>query len=408
MGRQNNLPKHILFRINIIGVMVESVLEQQLIEIQRRINDIEQPPATTLEIIGRANREDVWEAFLVYFLDDDNPHGFGTDILEAFLRAIVDHSGTKLSGPLHGLDRVEIESQVPTGSGLVDVLLWVESEWYICIELKVGSPETGEQTVRYADATALGELVVSQHDGVGDYIYLAPENAQSPTADDFVELSWETVVNYLEDVLVQGCGQYPMKSTAQLADYVDTIRQELNMNDLNGVSDETVLYVEYADTIKRIIEQYEADRDKLFNALRDAFFSESDCTRDEWEVSNRTDRYIKFYKPEWQRMEGGVSIEYEPHLHLDQDRPEIRLRLDIEHGDKKAVRDEFSDKLDRRGQEELERMGWEVTNGSFGYMVKSVPLDLDDTQESIRKAIRELHEFREIVEPSIEEVVADR
>lgn len=41
-------------------------------------------------------------------------------------------------------------------------------------------------------------------------------------------------------------------------------------------------------------------------------------------------------------------------------------------------------------------------------MAKSVPIDLDDPQDSIHRAIQGLHEFREIVEPHIEAIAANR
>lgn len=334
-------------------MMMVSELERQLMDIKRRIDEIERPPATTLDIIDSETEERCWEALLVYFLNTNNPHGFGTDVLKAFLRSIATHEDTTLSGPFQDLDQVNILSQAHTGAGPVDILLWVEDEWYVCIEMKIGSPETGEQTVRYAEATKLGDIHTSQHDGVSEYVYLAPADAPPPTSSEFVEIAWKHVVEHLSDVIVHGYGQYPSKSTAQLGDYLDTIRRELNMGELNTISEETVLYIEYAGLFQRVIEQYEADRDKLYRALRESFFSESKCTHDEWTVTNRSDRYIKFYKPEWQNLEGGTNIEYEPHLKLNQDPPEIRLRLDIEHSDKDAVREEFRNRLDQNERQKL-------------------------------------------------------
>lgn len=388
--------------------MVESNLENQMLVIEERINEIEQTPATTLDIIGRETEEKDWEAFLVYFLNKDNPHGFGTDVLEAFLKAISSHEWTVLSGPVHDLEQVKIESQVSTGSGPVDILLWLKDEWYICIEMKAKSPETNEQTVRYAEANKLGELVVSQHNGVEEYIYLAPENAASPTADEFVEVSWKHIVDHFENVLVKGYGQYPSKSSAQLTDYLDTIRQELNMDNINTISEETKLYLEYSKTIDRIIDQYESDKDRIFRGISDAFFSKSGCERGEWKVSNRAEEYIKFYKPKWQSLEGNVSIEYEPHVHLLQTRPEIRLRLDIEGGNKKEVRSDLLDRLDQNQRQEIDEKGWKITDGSFHFIAKSISLDWDNTQKSIFQAVHELHELREIVEPHIENIVAER
>ncbi len=89
-------------------------LENDLQEIENQISDVDRPPATTLDILGAAKRERYWEALLVYFLNPDNPHGFGTDVLAAFLNALSDHEGTSLSPRLYNLERVTVQSQVPT------------------------------------------------------------------------------------------------------------------------------------------------------------------------------------------------------------------------------------------------------------------------------------------------------
>ena len=388
--------------------MAETEIERQLEEMKNRIDEVKQPPFSTLNILGREKVERDWEAFLLYFLNSEKPHGFGTDILEAFLSAVARHDGTTISGPFHDLEQVKIQSQVPTGTGLVDILLYLEDEWYICIELKVASSETGKQTVRYANANKLGELVVSQHQGEQEYVYLAPEASSPPVSDDFVEMPWSHIVDHLHDVLLRGYGQYPTKSTAQLADYLDTIQRELNMDELSEISEETRLYAEYKDTINRIMNQFEEDRDRIFDAIRDAYFLESNCNRDNWEVSNRTNRYIKFYKPEWHGLDGGVNIEYEPHVKLAKDHPEIRLRLDIEHGDKEPIREEFLGRLEERGDlEYLKANDWEIIDGPYGFMAKSVPIDLDDPQKSILRAVRELNEYREIAEPHIDAIARE-
>lgn len=64
--------------------------------------------------------------------------------------------------------------------------------------------------------------------------------------------------------------------------------------------------------------------------------------------------------------------------------------------------------MDRDEREDLEATGWELIDGTFDFMAKSVQFELDDTQGSIRQTVRELHEFRSIVEPNIEVIVAVR
>ena len=387
--------------------MNELDLKQQLETIETQLEDTDRLPVPTLEIIGEEHLEAHWQSLLVYFLERNNPHGFGTNILTAFLRAIEIHPKTEFDIEFQNLDQVDIQSEVPTGQGPVDLLLTLEDEWFICIELKVGSPETGNQTVRYATAASLGSVVVDEFDGVRQYLYLAPENASEPSSDEFTAISWSHVVDHLENVLRNASGQYPAKSTAQLSDYLDTIKRKLNMTSNDTISKETELYIEYDDLIDRLKNAYESDKKKLFRDLEDAFFVESDVDRENWQVNNRRSGYIKFYKESWQNLENGTSIEYEPHVNLKRDHPHIRLRLDIEHGDKEVIREEFEERLGEEGLQELETNGWEITNGSYGYLAKTIPIDMEAPNESVRNAARELHQLRNIAEPDIEAIVAD-
>jgi hypothetical protein len=387
--------------------VTETTLEAHLQDIEERLAAVKQPPATTLAILGETTRERYWEVLLVYFLDPGNPHGFDTDVLEAFLRALSEHETTSLPDLPYAFDQVEVQSQVPTGDGPFDILLWSKDAWYVVIELKVTAGETDTQTERYANASTLGDLVVSQHEGVGEYVYLAPKNTASSTSDTFVDVSWEHVVPYLEEVLQSSYGRYPSKSHAQFADYLDTIKQTLNMDDFTSISDETKLYTEYADTIDRLVEAYEDDKAKIFSQLQTVFLESIDDAGDDWNVNNRPERYINFAKHDWDDV-GGAGIEYEPHVHLNREHPDIRLRLDIEGTRKQAIREKLAEKLDQADQTALEDAGWEVVDGSYAYLAKSVSFDIDHPGDSIRRAVQDLNDFRAIVEPSLDEIVAEQ
>lgn len=387
--------------------MSRSALEQQLEKIEQQLTDTNRLPVPTLEIIGEEQVEKYWQALLVYFLDGNNPHGFETDVLSAFLKAVESHAETDFERGNHDLDQVDIQVEVPTGTGPVDLLLSLDEAWFMCIELKVGSPETGDQTVRYANAASLGDVVVSEHDGTGEYLYLAPESAPAPSSEKFTLIPWHTVVTHLDNVLREGYGQYPSKSSAQLADYLDTIKRELNMTDADEVSKETELYIQHHDLIDRLKEAYENDRNTLFRDIKSAFFAEGDIKPNNWQVNNSPRGYINFYKEPWQNLESGTRIEYEPHLQLKTDHPRIRLRLDIEKGDKDAIREELRNRLGEEQLEELRANDWEITDGTYGYLAKSVPINLNSADESVRYAMQELHHFRTIVEPHIEKIVSN-
>lgn len=384
--------------------MNKSSIEHQLADIRRQLSETESLPLPTLEIIGQSQQERYWQSLLMYFLDPDSPHGFGSDVLTAFLEAISSHPDTAFDTPVHNTTQVTIQSEVPTGSGPVDLLIALDDEWFLCIELKVASPETGDQTVRYATAPTIGDIVVSDHAGTAEYVYLAPEAAQAPSSEEFVDVSWRHVVDQLEALLHDGQGQYPAKSSAQLADYLDTIKRALNMTDLDGISTETALYTEHYELIDQLKEAYEADKQQLFKALEEAFFATTDVDRADWAVTNRGTNYIKFYRDSWQHLHGATSIEYEPHVHLTRDQPRILLRLDIEKGDKQTVREEFHSLLSDEELAKLESNGWGVVDGSYAYLATSVPIDFEAPEESVRRAAQELHQLGTVVEPHIEEI----
>lgn len=372
----------------------------QLEDLQRELDNIERPPETTLEILGQSRVEQRWEELLVYFLDSSNPHGFDTGVLRAFLRALYSHGSTSLSGSLRNLENVEVSSQVSTGNGIFDILLRQPDKWFVCIELKVDSPETNAQTDRYVEATRLGDLDTRQHSGTDEYVYIAPKEAPASVSEDFVDISWEHIVAELETVLTDGFGKYPSKSSAQLSDFIDTIQLELNMGNINQISEETVLYTEYTETINRVQEAFERDKERLYNSIEETFFAE--FGHDEWTSNTRPNTYIQLYKPEWRDIGSGTNIEYEPHLSLNQKQPTIRLRLDIEHTGKDKIREKLSSKV---SQEAFEDAGWEYVDDVYALAAKSVPLDIENPQASVQEAIEELQQLHGLMGEPIEEIV---
>ncbi|WP_323677565.1 PD-(D/E)XK nuclease family protein [Halorubellus sp. PRR65] len=388
--------------------MPDDSLEATLQTIEAQLDDVEQRPATTLDVLGEATRERYWEALLVYFLDPANPHGFSTDVLRAFLKALAAHDETTVRAALHDLDGVEVHSQVVTTDGLVDVVLWNDDAWFVCLELKVEAGETDAQTTRYANAPALGDLVVDEHGGVGEYVYLAPRRAGSSSAASFVDVSWEHLVPYFEDVLRASSGQYPAKSQAQFADFVDTIRRTLNMDDDTIISEETRLYTEYAETIDRLVGAFEDDKETVFTRLEEAFLADLGGDRENWRVNTRPNTYINFAKPTCQNLPGGTTIEYEPHVTLNRDTQQIRLRLDIEHGDKDTIRDALRDRLSEDEREALDAADWQVEDTTYAYLAKTCPLDLAAPEASIQTASDDLHALHDIVGPHIDAIVTQR
>lgn len=74
-----------------------SEIESTLSMLERRVGALgqhEEPPKTLLRVIEESRTEKAWHLLLAYFIDPSEPHGFGTDALEEFLRSISDHPET--------------------------------------------------------------------------------------------------------------------------------------------------------------------------------------------------------------------------------------------------------------------------------------------------------------------------
>lgn len=281
-----------------------SSIETRIQELEQRysaIPSVAEPPATTLDIIGESRREGNWEALLVYFLKSDNPHGFETDVLRAFLDALESHTETTFSPRAYDIEHVTIESQVATGQGIPDALIWVDQEWFICLELKVASQESNEQTVRYADAAEFGDLTVSTYDPANShYFYIAPDSATKSTSEAFVDISWEHIVDSLEDLLITAQGRYPAKSGAQYADFIDTIKEELNMTDYEEYKrDKALLGIKYSDAIREVNKAFTEVLEDERQSWSDDFRAAVASTDRTWITDQSLSKYAQVFPPAW-------------------------------------------------------------------------------------------------------------
>ena len=229
-------------------------LEDSLSEFQRRfaqLPDVEEPPQTFLHLLGQGSKETDWNTILSYFLDPSEPHGFGTDLLEAFLSSL--EPNPKLNFDFDRLDsgNVEVRSEwVMRDSGVrPDITIYFERHWFVIIEMKVSASEHNDQTIEYVRSKKIGNIDKSEFDKTNEedeqrvkehesgkennhnYLYLAPKSAASAKASEFANIPWRKIVEELEGFEHQSYGRYPSRSHAQLDDFLGTIRRELYMAD---------------------------------------------------------------------------------------------------------------------------------------------------------------------------------
>lgn len=229
-----------------------------------RLPEAREPPPTTLQVLGRNRQERDWQQFLFHFLTPENAHGLDRALLKHFLKALSDRDDFKYRFSTFDLDSIRMQQEVMTDQGRPDALIWSSDDWFVLFELKVDSTEGEDQTPRYTRIESFRSIDLDAEEVASDekyYVFLAPgrEDAlqntddESPEADEFVRMSWEWVASELQSFLVEDHGAYPARTTAQLEDFIDTIRTELTMTEYQENQQEKVeLYVEHYDEIAEV------------------------------------------------------------------------------------------------------------------------------------------------------------
>lgn len=298
-----------------------------------------------LSILGEARSETSWEALLAYFLNPTAPHGIDTDILSAFFDTISATTQSNLSPRSHQLSEVEIETQIVADDGVPDLLLWVPDEWFCCVELKSHSAESNDQTLRYATSESLGPLTVGDFDPTDrHYLYLAPEATPPPASDAFATLHWEAVVGQMRTVLNENRGRYPVKSSAQLADFLDTIDDELNMTDQERYQREKAqLVIDHNDALQEVLTALDDVVTAEIASWQDDFADVADSS---WNAELAGNKYARVYRDEWVRQTKGSVADQTPvvvyELQIDADAlrsgtPQIELKRTSDTADPQRV-----------------------------------------------------------------------
>lgn len=273
--------------------------------LERRVGALgnhEEPPKTLLRVIGESQTEKAWHLQLAYFVDTTEPHGFGTDVLEQFLQCISDHSETSFEFQPYQLESVNTNIEVVADDGRPDLVLWVEGDWFVCVEIKVSSSESENQTERYAASDQLGDLDVTtipkerQH-----YVYLTDRRAANASSEAFVDLSWETVIESIESLRSDRLATYPARSVAQLNEFTDHIKNELRMTDEQETHyKKAALALEYQDLLDELdssVERVVADLQASWDS--DLRRNPPEGWTDEWKTVKYGNNYGRLLKDDW-------------------------------------------------------------------------------------------------------------
>lgn len=245
-------------------------LESRLAEFKRQLDQLpeaEEPPPTTLQVLGRGQLEQDWQRLLFHFLSSDRPHGLDHRFLEHFLTALADRDDLDYTFSRFDLTEIHVETEVPTSNERrPDAVIWVNDEWFICWELKITAVENKSQTTDYVQAQEFSGIELTKANVPPEnryYIYLAPSDASPPMAEEFVPVSWQWVASELQSFLTAGLGKYPSETTAQINSFIRTIQNELQMTEYQeNQQEKAALYFDYYDEIQEAEAAFEARWDE--------------------------------------------------------------------------------------------------------------------------------------------------
>ena len=199
-----------------------------------RLPEAEEPPPTTLQIIRNNQQEEYWQRLLFHYLSPDEPHGLDHALLEHILSELSNRDDLEFSFSRLDLADAQVEQEVMISNGRrPDAVVWASEDWFICWELKINAPEDEDQTRDYVDADSFQSIGLAKEDVLDSdhhYVYLAPKDASSPEAEEFVQIPWIWVADQIQTFLNESHGEYPARTTAQLEQLIETIQSELKMS----------------------------------------------------------------------------------------------------------------------------------------------------------------------------------
>jgi hypothetical protein len=387
-------------------------------------SDTKEPPYTTLQILNRGHRERAWHKTLEYFIDPDKPHGFGTEVLDRFLSTIQEHEETDFRYSEFNLENVRIESEVDTPHGRIDLVVTSGQEWFLCVELKVESKEGTQQTERYVETENIGDVTKEEFSD-GSYIYISKESGDSPSADEFADVSWKAIVKGFENILSESRGRYPARSLAQLSDFVDTVKEETGMTEDTYEQEQrkkAKLYAEHQEAIEEARDAFNHIVEREQNRWSERFVSEFELPSwdDEWNCD--TGEKGQIYMDNWRlnsnmnptavtSADNRVQLHF---VHLIRDEDALRdgrLIFETKWPSGDEIRDRFDEWFTKKGEERVKSAahGIETSAGQIVYTRKIYEFDVSNFPESyyetLVEAFEEHQEVADILSEGLEKVL---
>ena len=268
--------------------------------------EVTEPPKPMLRILGSARAEQKWNTLLAYFLDPSQPHGFGADLLKAFLGKVGQVTDDEIDYYHRDIEQVTVDIEVTSPqNNRLDILIRAPEEWFVCIESKVDASEGDRQTQRYVEDTHIGNEEKEEYPEDGRYyLFLSKKFTSDSSADGFEDIYWRDVVEVFQAELNLSHGQYPERSVSQLNDFLSTIITVTNMenNDFETIQQEKVqLLSAYRSDIDDLLKAAESLRERAVEDWPELFRSQvnDELWTDEWTLRNEPKKWGCIFKNGW-------------------------------------------------------------------------------------------------------------
>jgi len=240
---------------------------QEMSEKLDTLPSVDEKPKTALEILERREREDYWKSLLTYFLNPNEPHGMSADLLEEVLNQLP----LEISFDSLELEDAKVVSEPQMDEGRADIAVYIEGEWFILFELKVGSVEGKKQTVKYVESNTVDGIRKEEFRGEGEF-YVFVSRDRSSQADEFVDITWRHITDAINEVLTNSEGRYTAKGTAQLNDFRDSIRDIIEMDNTESqrIQEEKMkIFADYHSEIELLKDGFEETVERVQNEWDD-------------------------------------------------------------------------------------------------------------------------------------------
>lgn len=409
-------------------------VKEQLNKLETAVDRIPSPdpsPKTTLQLQNQADVEGAWQNYLQYFLNPDAHHGLGKDALLRFFRGLDDVGPQEF--PTRLSDDVIVQSEVSSpNDNRPDVVIQDPGEFFVCCELKLYSSEGVNQTQRYISDDYIGNTLKEQFPDHGQhYVYIRRPDHPQARARGFANITWRQVRQWFKPLLTDNQGRYPTRTTAQLADFLDTIQQDMTQDEhIQTAQEKMKLYFNHEDAIREAQKGLETAYEYELQNWRRRFVE--DYLPENWNEDWHTNpnRNGQIYHSKWRQDEGLVREDADVRMHFvhlirDKDSfEEGKLTIQLRWPGSSRYRerfkelymsDRFANKLDQHlGEYDIDKgPGMDYSNprltGKVYSVIKSeLPESYYETlQQAAREHIEVATVINEILDIAIEEVESE-